>query len=486
MNIIDLKKMNFMTNVLSSSKIIIFFLFLSGFVIGLSAQVPDTWKQIVGSAFLENQSYDFLRKLSDQAGPRLAGTPENAAATQIIRQQLTNLGYEVRLEKFKMPGWVRKIDRVDLVLPSSKSLKVVSLGYTVPTAVFRAPAVYAGQGFSEDYKGLDASGKIVLISSDRLPEKPRIQRQEAIEQAIKQGAKALLFINERSGNLNRAGSGDFHGNPLPIPVFSITREEGLWIKRLLSDKINLQLEVETASYIEPIEVANIVAELPGKNQQKIVVGAHFDAWDLAQGSIDNGLGTAILFDVARLLKNYSPQNYYSVEFVWFNAEELGLFGSKNYIKVNNPEKILLMINMDMTGSPTGINAMGFDELVPALHELVKTLNGFNLHEGVSSRPWTNSDHMPFMFRGIPIITLRAKLDENMLSSYHSQMDTFDKVNKKYLSEAAAVVSILAQKFANSEQFRFPRKTQQEMISLFKKYQLDERLKIQKEWPFQSD
>jgi Zn-dependent M28 family amino/carboxypeptidase len=110
----------------------------------------------------------------------------------------------------------------------------------------------------------------------------------------------------------------------------------------------------------------------------------------------------------------------------------------------------------------------------------------NLAKGVISRPWTNSDHMPFMLAGIPVLSLQATLDPEMLSSYHNAADTFDKVNIKYLSEASAVVSSLVFFVANSSDFEFQHKTAEETVKMLEKFGLDQKLKKQKEWPFSSN
>jgi Zn-dependent M28 family amino/carboxypeptidase len=172
-----------------------------------------------------------------------------------------------------------------------------------------------------------------------------------------------------------------------------------------------------------------------------------------------------------------------VEIVWFNGEELGLFGSKHYMKRHQDEPIIAMINCDMTGSPTGFNAMGFEEFIPLLEALVKRLNGLHLSKGVINKPWTNSDHMPFMFSGIPIITLQAHLNDEMLESYHSQLDLFERVDKKYLSEAAAVVTILMYTLVNNREFNYQIREAGQMVNIFKKFGLENRLRKQNEWPY---
>jgi Zn-dependent M28 family amino/carboxypeptidase len=187
--------------------------------------------------------------------------------------------------------------------------------------------------------------------------------------------------------------------------------------------------------------------------------------------------------VAHLLKSFSPQNEYTIELVWFNGEELGLWGSKHYVKTHLKDSIAAMINLDMTGSPTGFNAMGYDEFVPFLKELVVGLNGFNLKDSVISNPWTNSDYEPFMLAGIPTFTVLGYLDAEDVRYYHDAGDTFDKVEKKYISESSAVVTILTQELANNTTIPFRRRTERETVDLMKKFKIDETLKRQKEWPF---
>ncbi|MEJ2635334.1 MAG: M28 family peptidase [Calditrichia bacterium] len=459
------------------------FLFLIFFVSLAFAQETAQLNEIVGSAYLENHSYQVLERICDEAGGRLVGSPLNEKAQNILKEELEKDGWQVKSEKFSIPGWVRGDDEVLMTAPARRRLQAVALGYVGQTPAFEAPGVYAAYGFPEDYENVDAKDKIVLVTSEKPEGKEGLLRQEAIEIAADKGARAILFINTKPGGLNLAGTGDFQGNPTRIPAFSLTMEEGQWLQRLLENNIPVKLSMTVRSRNQPVETSNIVLTLPGKVKKKIVVGAHFDSWDLGQGGIDNGLGTAILFDAARLMKKFSPQNYYTVEFVWFNGEELGLWGSKKYLEMHRGDDIAAMINMDMTGTPVGFNAMGFDELVPFLQNLEKQLPGFDLSRGVMNRPWTNSDNQPFMLEGIPTISLLGHLDDEMVKYYHTRADTYDKVNKEYLSDATAVVTVLLKELANDEQLPLKNKNSDEVVEMLKKYHLDKRLKHQKEWPF---
>ena len=459
------------------------FLLFSTYVFGQDVKL---WNSIIGSAFLNNQSYVTLEKICDEAGGRLLGSPQNEKAMNILKEELGKIGCEAKFEKFNVPGWVRGNDQVIMKSPTLRKLQGVALGYVDSTPTFSANLIYANYGFESDYSDINAEGKIVLVSQGTPPGKEALLRYEAIDIAAGYGAKAILFINDEQGTLNLAGTGNFIGKPTKIPAYSLTYEEGKWMERLLAKNKPVEIELTTKSYCKEVETSNVVVSFKGKVNSKIVVGAHFDSWDLGQGGVDNGIGSAILFDVARLLKAYSADNYYSVDLVWFNGEELGLWGSKKYTEMHAQDSIIAMINMDMTGSPTGFNVMGFDEFIPFFKKLASNLNGFNLTSGVVSSPGTNSDHMWFMFKGIPTFSLLAHLDENMYKYYHERGDTFDKVNKKYLTEASAVVSILVSELANNKELKYSIRTDHQMVELFKHYGLDKRLKRQNEWIYKED
>jgi Iap family predicted aminopeptidase len=449
----------------------------------VSAQENPVWRSLIGSAFVDNQSYLLLQKLCDEAGGRLTGSVQNEKAMDILQEELEKAGYQVVREKFKMPGWLRGNDEVLMTAPVVRRLKAAALGYSPSHPSLDAPVVYAEYGVEENYQNLDAKDKVVLVRQNRPHTQGMTFKSEILDIATKHGARAVLFIAEKPGNLVQVSTSNYNGSPTPIPGYSVTLEEGKWMERLLKRSVPVTVRIKTESICQEVETANLVATLPGKVSQKIVLGAHFDSWDIGQGAIDNGTGTAILFDVARLLKRYSLQNHFTLEFVWFNGEEQGLFGAKQYVRTHPLEDIVAMINMDMTGSPTGFNVMGCDEAIPFLQNLAMKLNGMDLKGDVSSAVWMGSDHFAFLLKGIPAITPSGYLEDERVRYYHDTGDTFDKVSKKYLSEAAAVVSILALEMANLEKHPFRQKGEKEIVELMKKFKMEDRLKWLKEWPF---
>lgn len=446
-------------------------------------QNKNDWNIIIGSAFTQNHSYSVLQRICDEAGGRMMGTPENEKAISILKEELKKIGLTGKSEKFTVPGWIRGDDEVKMLLPVERKIKAAALGYVDKTPSFTTEVVYTKYGFAESYSDGRAVGKIALITQESPAGKDALLRYEAIDTAAKYGAKAVLFMNSKPGSILMDGTSNFEGKPSKIPAFTISYEEGDWMRRLIESGQNVKMEITTNSYCKQVVSENVVVTLPGKVAEKIVIGGHFDSWDLGQGGVDNGLGTAVLFDVARLLKTYSPENYYTIELVWLNGEELGLWGAQKYAEAHKDDKIVAMLNMDMIGSPTGFNVMGFEELKPFFENLIKELNGFDLSKGVVNYPYTNSDHIPFMMKGIPVFSLQAHLDDDMVKYYHDAGDTFDKVSKKYLSEAAAVVSVTIKELANKRDLVLSNKSQKETIALLKKHGLDKRLKRQHEWIF---
>jgi Iap family predicted aminopeptidase len=459
---------------------IVLLLFLS-FSISFS-QTNLVWKNFIGSAYLEPRGYDVMGKICDEVGPRLMGSSNFDKALVILKSELQKDNLTAVEEKFNTLGWVRGDDEVLMLEPAQKKLKITTVGYVDHHPKFKAAVVYVGNGNDEEIKRNNVKGKILLVAREGHFGKSGPNGPEVIKSAMENGAEAILFFNsEQAGFLAIAKTGNFVGDTVRIPTFNITYEEGMWIKRLCDQRKTVELQVTTNSYCKQIQASNLVLTIPGKIKDKIVIGAHFDSWDLGQGAADNGLGSAIIFDIARMIKKVNPVNYYTIEFVWFTGEEMGLVGSKNYVRMHKSDPIFAYVNFDMTGYPIGFNTMGFDEYQPFLENLVNNLSGFDLKDGVKSNPGTGSDHVPFMLAGIPTLFVSGQLDEIMYKYYHESADTWDKINKRYISQTVAVSGIMIFELANAMELKHRIHSEAEMIEMLKSYKLDEQLKKSGEW-----
>jgi hypothetical protein len=124
---------------------------------------------------------------------------------------------------------------------------------------------------------------------------------------------------------------------------------------LLRDR-NLTFAVEPFTIDKPVgreprtDGRNIVVAV-GEGSQEIVVGAHYDAvrlpdGSLSAGAVDNAASAVILVRLAEALLGSPPAR---VRIVWFDMEELGLRGSAHYVKQHAPDRIAAMLNFDING-----------------------------------------------------------------------------------------------------------------------------------------
>ena len=177
----------------------------------------------------------------------------------------------------------------------------------------------------------------------------------------------------------------------------------------------------------------------------IVVDAHYDTLN-GPGANDNGSGTVVLLEMARILKDIPTE--YSIKFIHFTAEEWGLVGSRKYVEdIVIPQNldIKLVLNIDQVGGVAGevnnrINCER-DESQPnynnsASHSATNELK--NLMELYSSLQ-TNisnaygSDYVPFQEEGYVITGL---YEYNESPYPHSSQDTMDRVDLDFILEVA--------------------------------------------------
>jgi hypothetical protein len=213
---------------------------------------------------------------------------------------------------------------------------------------------------------------------------------------------------------------------MKVPHIEVSRKS-------IPDTLN-EVELNIVNdYQENYPTQNVIGYLPGQTDQFIVFTAHYDGYgSFGEGNYyaaaeDNASGTAMVMDLARhYMKGKKP--YYSVAFMLFSGEEVGLMGSKYY--VGNPlfplDKIKLVINLDMvmTGQD-GVILFGGNGR-PNEASIVQKINEENKYmKNVENRDGTaNSDHYPFQEKGIPAIFFLTK---GPSGGGHGPDDTYDKL-----------------------------------------------------------
>lgn len=447
----------------------------------LTAQLPaqPALPPVVTALLADRSGHDLLGRLSDDFGGRVTGSPANRAAMDALVAELRALGLKPEEQKFTMPGWARGDDEVTLLapLPEARRLRVAALSYTQAHAPFEAEVVDIGQGRDADFAKADVRGKVGLLAANTTV--PRGLYEKA---ASERGMRGVLFINREGGGQLLARTGSFGGEPLKIPVYSIAQEEGRWISRLLARGKTVRVRMHTRSRCMPVETSNLIVRFPGRTAEKIVIGAHFDSWDLGQGATDNGLGVAQVFGLTKYLAAHPGDRLRPIELVWFNGEEQGLWGSRHAAEVARKEPIAAMVNLDMVGYPLSVNACGDDRLVPMLTRFAATLPVERLREGVKNIAWLASDHTPYQLDGVNVITFGAHIDREVVRYYHDFADTFDKIDAKMITESSATIGALALFLADAPELTAQRRSAEEVAATVKTFDLTPRLTAMGLWP----
>lgn len=410
----------------------------------------------------------FLERLSDDFGGRLTGSAASVGARARLISELKKLGLEPQTETFSMPGWERGDDSAEMLAPFARPLRVAALAYTQPAERFEAEVVHLGRGRPEDYPKKSVKGMIGLVDASA-----NLRGDRLGELAVEHGLRGLLYTNREGGGQLLARSSSFQGDAMPVPFFCITQEEGQWIARLLARGETVRIAMESQSRPRPVEGVNVSVTFPGAEPSTVLVGAHFDSWDLGQGALDNGIGVAQLFALARALRD--TQLRHTVKLVWFDGEEQGLWGSRIHAAATRDEPLVAMVNLDMVGVPIGVNALGADGLVPALERWEKTLPENTLPKGVENLNWLGSDHTPFQLAGVPSITFNAPIHRESVRYYHDLADTIDKVYPGLIEDASAVIASLVVTLAEDPQLSARRLSKARVREMFTRFNLKERL-----------
>lgn len=449
--------------------------------LSLSALDYDKKLKFIGSAYAENASYKLLETICNEIGGRLAGSQNCFKTHKLLSDKLKEKNIKQITDKYNIPGWQRgKNTFIKLVSPEKRQIIGFTIGFSPATAETELKVTYAKAGFESDYNDIDVRGKAVIIDLDNAHTGENLTRGQSIKIAADKGAKAVLFPGNKDSAMVLISSGSLSGEPLAVPAFTISRYDGDFIRNEIKKGKEPIISIASDDTCKSIIIQNLRAIFPGRNNKKILVIAHYDSWDISQGAIDNGLGTSILFDISRLIKSYFPDNYYTIECVWTDAEELGLYGAKKLAE-SIADSVAAVINIDMTGTPTGINIMGFDNLADFSNNFIGELRGYRWTDGVKSNPWLRSDHAPFLIKGIPSVTFFAYMEKEMYWNYHSTGDNFDKVNPKYMSDAASIIGLYAVELANYKDIENKKLNFEQTVQMLKKNKLDIQLKKTGEW-----
>jgi len=450
--------------------------------------LTTTDKTLIAEAWTSRDLYANLETLCD-FGSRFAGTPSEAQARDFIADKFRAYGLsDVRAEPFEYLGWWRGTCALNVTAPIQRAFDAISLVYSpsTPPGGLSAPIVEVGMGTEKEYaRKKDAlAGKIVVCSSANPEEGRRPHRREKYGWAVDAGAVAFIYTRHLQGGLPETGSLRA-GRLGEIPAVAVSYETGFALKRLMEKgEVVVTLDVHNES--RPTTAWHVVGEVPGKNSEMIVVGAHYDGHDISLGAMDDASGTCLVLELARLFAPLRGQLRRTIRFVAFACEELGVLGSAKYVEAHRGEmkNIALMINLDgaVGNGHKGFAFSGLEDVEALLKSIAKeTGYALRLHERVV----TASDNFPFFMEGVPAIMMTAKEDDRALGRGfgHTALDTLDKVSERDMKECAMVAARVLLRLAASADSIGRHRTPAEIKEILVAQDLEEPLRAQGKWPF---
>ena len=367
-----------------------------------------------GATALEERAMAYLRHLAEELGPRDTASGGELGAALYLQEQFRQLGYQTRLQEFTITGGSAE-STVTVLSPQEQPVAARPLRGSAVGRV-SGPLVDVGLAGSEDLPdSVSLRGQVALIA------RGSITFREKVERAAVRGAVAALIYNNEPG----AFDGTL-GSAGPIPAVGISREEGLALLEAMAlGQVAVLVQVTTTE----LTSQNVVAEKPGTTERVVLLGGHYDSVPETQGARDNASGTAVLLAVAQ---EVAARDFpFTLRFVAFGGEELGLWGSRHYVDSLSPEergRIDAMLNFDLVAGDAPLGVTGDGALARSLQALDETLSAAALPSRVSS------DHAPFLNAGIPAVIVSTP-DFDLI---HTPQDTVEQVRPESLGQAVAL------------------------------------------------
>lgn len=422
-----------------------------------AGSTPEAVAQIVGGALSDGVAYGRLSELTDAVGPRLSGTAGAAAAVQWALKRFAEDGLEAHLEKVSVNHWERGEEQAELLASPSAAaarLAVTALGGSVgtPDGGLTAEVVEVGSFDELRALGQRARGKIVLfqhtMSTPAGYGEFAVFRHRGASEAAQMGAAAALVRSLATASFRSPHTGAMtYAAGIPkIPPAAVSTEDAELLHRLLArGPVRVRLVLGCKQF-PAAESANVVAEVRGRErpEEVVLLGAHLDSWDLAQGAVDDGAGVAVVMEAGRLLARLKTKPRRTVRVVLFMNEENGLDGAKAYAKAHEAEgsRHVAALEADSgAGRPLGVALRageGAAALIAPWLSPLAALDAAQIVEGGEG----GADLSPLSFALVPIVSVRQD-NSRYFDWHHSAADTLDKVKPTELAQVAAAVGWVA-------------------------------------------
>jgi hypothetical protein len=292
---------------------------------------------------------------------------------------------------------------------------------------------------------------------------------------------ALIRINDAGrdhGQIRAFNNPTFDGAKT-TPTVILRNEDYGRISRLLDDGRDVTLDIDIVNhwYPEGRTSYNAVADIPGTDlkNEVIMLGGHLDSWHAATGATDNAIGVAVMMEAARIIKALNLKPRRTIRVALWGGEEEGLLGSKAYVAQHfgtaeepKPEFATFggYFNVDSgTGRIRGASVFGPADDARILREIMAPFEdlGFVGTSASKSRRTGGTDSTSFNAAGLPGIGLTQDPIEYGTYTWHTNLDTYERIIEDDVKKTAAMVASAVYHLAMRD----------EMLPRFKKEEMPE-------------
>jgi len=441
--------------------------------------------------------------LFDSLGPRLTASPGMEAAQNWLVATYTAWGIPARKEQYgTWRAWRRGKTHMDLVVPRMRTLEATMLAWSPGTprgrplraSVVILPDVADSAGFVAWLP--QAKGKFVLLSFPQPTCRPddswekwgtqttvdtlkarrtaalqawqqRVQRTGYAGPALPRRLEAAGAAGAISSNWSQGWGVQkiFNTQTERAPVVDVACEDYGLLFRLAQNNQGPVVELTAESQaLGERPVFNVVAEMKGSElpNEYVMLSAHFDSWDGGSGATDNGTGTITMLEAMRILKRVYPNPRRTILVGHWSGEEQGLNGSRAFVQdhADIVTGLQALFNQDNgTGRIETMSASGFPNASASLARYLALVTADITRNIKFSFPGApgggGTDHAAFVSCGAPGFNLGSGDWDYGRYTWHTNRDTYDKINFDDVKPNAALAAMLVY-LASEDSARVPR------------------------------
>lgn len=437
---------------------ILFALALSLAIPAAAQSVAPQVERLRDSALHDDIAWEITEALTTEVGPRLAGTEAEARARDWAVARLKSLGFSnVRVETFDLPVWVRGAESAWITAPFPQPLVVTALGNSAATPPEGIEAELVGFSSVEELEAAPDTavrGKFVFVDNAM----PRTQdgssygafiapRTKGPSVASRKGAAAIVIksIGTDMHRTPHTGAQDFAERVAPIPVAALSNPDAAQVVRILDRGLPVRMRlVLTPRSLGTGQSGNVIAEVPGRDPSAppVLVACHLDSWDLGTGAADDAAGCGIVAAAAKRIMD-AGRPLRPIRIVWFGAEEVGLYGGKDYKAKHGAEPHHAIAESDFgAGRIWKVDSKLGEARKQEALALQAALGPLGIVPGALDKAG-GSDIGPMIAAGVPAVGLNQD-GTDYFDIHHTADDTLDKIDPEALRQnVAAWTAMLA-------------------------------------------